>query len=137
MTDFELASLYADVAMDVYTLFTVYYSIIFAFVVTSYFVARDLSRGLAVLVISLFVVTMSLAVFQQALSVMSLISLGQKIGVAVAAGQSDLEWQAVAYVPRRLLTLLPIAFNAANATIFFGAIYFFFQCRRGGIGRAA
>ena len=134
MTEYEIASLYSDYSLNLFVLFTIYYSVIFAFVLTSYFVARDLSQPMAWLATTLFSVTMSLAVFQQWLLVVSNISLAKKIGAFAALPSSDLQWHAMATAPTWLLDIVPWAFNAANMTIFCGALYFFFACRRGRFG---
>ena len=135
MTTYELASLYSDYSLTLFALFTIYYSVTFAFIIASYFVARELSRPMAGLAISLFVVTMALAVIQQGLLVFSGIALGKKLGALAANPQTDLEWHALTYTPTFVLDTMPWAFNAANVIIYFGAIYFFFACRRGRFGQ--
>lgn len=135
MSAYELASLYSDYSVTLFALFTIYYSVTFAFIIASYFVARELSRPMAGLVISLFMVTMALAIYQQALLVFSGIALGKKLAELAAYPQTDLEWHAMTHAPTIVLDIMPWAFNAANVIIYLGAIYFFFACRQGRFGR--
>ncbi len=111
MTTYELASLYSEYSLTLFALFTIYYSVTFAFIIASYFVARELSRPMAGLANSLFVVTMALAVFQQGLLVFSGIALGKKLTALASYPQNDLEWHAMTYTPAVLLDIMPWAFK--------------------------
>lgn len=134
MTDFELIATYTDVSANLFMLFTIYYSVIFAFILAAYFVAQQLKPIVAGLLAGLFIVTMALAMYQQSLLVFSMIALGMKIKYAVLNGNTDLAWHAYRAVPDFLSQIIPWTFTAANLVAYVGALYVFNLCRRGDLG---
>ncbi len=137
MTDYELATIYTDIGTNLFTLFTIYYSVIFAFVIASHFVAHELPRTMSVLVVCLYFVTMALAAYQQSVLVFTFIELGIKIKEEALIPGSDLEWHMAKTVPDVLARIIPWLFTSANAFVYVGGIYYFILCRRGQLGAAA
>ena len=131
MTDFELASLYNEVGMNITSNITAYVSILFAFLVGSYLAARQMSRSMATVAIGLFSLYSLVSIGRTMGNSETLVGLAGRLHEAAQAEGADLAWHGAAVSTPESLAwgwwIYLIIFLIAYA----GAIYFFFACRRG------
>jgi hypothetical protein len=132
MTEYEMASLFNEYQNSAQTVLMNSFSIVSAFLITSYFAAHRLTRVMAAGVIALF----SSSIFFETLRMMgqanSIAGLRAQIREFAQAGKG-LTWHGSASVsssPQWLVDVYPAIVVATALIIYCGTIYFFFHCRR-------
>ena len=86
MTDYELLSLGIDMLANLQSLFTNYMTLLFAFLVTSYFVAHKLDRAMVTVVVVLFTALASSQLMEMVLVNMDVDGLSEQLRNRVARG---------------------------------------------------
>jgi hypothetical protein len=131
MTDFELMSLFNEYEALTQVSFMNFVTIIFAFLIASFFVAGKLNKPMTIVVIGVF----TFASLQQGLSVFLQIS-DQAGLVPEIVNRDTLQWHGVNRVGE---TSIPIAAAIYFGTIVFGylgTLIFFFHQRHQGLKSA-
>ena len=135
MTDHELLSLGIDMLANLQTLFTNYMTLLFAFLVTSYFVAHKLDRAMAGVVIALFTALATSQLMEMWLVNGDVDGVSEQLRERVAAGNPATAWHGLTYAGWQgdFITIMQLLSAVGG---YFAALFFFFHQRRVGAGRA-
>jgi hypothetical protein len=132
MTDFELAYLATETRGALAASFSIYVSILFAFLVVSALAAQRMSLGLSIISNAMFAAFSLISLSSFTAQMWSLAAVLGRMKRASLDQEGDLAWYYLAQVSdERFIALTYVSLAAIGATVF-GAIYFFFLCRRRG-----
>ena len=135
MSDFELMYLFNDATNVVLAYFSLYLSIVFAFLVCSYLVADKLTRHMAITVVILYSVTTLFTGYSLNRFAQNTTNLGLEIMRLIESGQSQLTWTTLAQDidTKGGLIFYPVAIILVVLISYFGSLLFFFYQRRQGL----
>jgi hypothetical protein len=131
VSDFEMISAYADAFNGMITLITIYFSIIFAFVVAGFLAAAQLNRTLAAVAVALFTIAAGLFILFIFVVQRNVMALAGVIRDAVVAGESSLGWLGFT-VSNQAAVIRPVVLILLYSLLglsYAGALFFFFQRR--------
>ena len=125
MTDYEILSLFNEMASNTQAVFMNYVTILFAFLIASFFIADRLSRAMTVIVLVVFTV----AAFQEGAALMFHWSDQQGIMSYIAA-RDDLSWHGAQSGGPLMGSVFDFTNMFAVVAGYVGALIFFFEKRR-------
>ena len=132
MSDFELMYLFNDATNVVTNYFSLYITIVFAFLVCAYLVADKLSRHMVYIIIALYtIISLSIGYTLNRFT-QNVTNLGLEIMRLIETGQSQLTWSTLAddidnpaglmFYPTTMIIVVLISYT--------GSLLFFFYQRR-------
>ena len=130
MTDFEMISVTFEMINTLWTIFGIYVSIVFAFLVVSYLAASQLASRLVAIVITLYTLVALWSFWGLNRSAATLSSAIAEIQRAVTEDRSTLAWYPGASIPEFMLTVIPLLVTAIAVIAYAGSIAFFFHQRK-------
>ena len=129
MTDYELVSAMTDSLNLLWTIFATYVSIVFAFLVASYLVARKLAVGIVWLVLTLYSVVSVWAMFGLNRTTSTVIGLATEIKRMALDPGSTLGWHTAASTPDAVFSIIAAVNGSVGLIAYAGSIVFFFHRR--------
>ena len=129
MTDYEIVSALTDSLTLLWTIFATYVSIVFAFLVASYLVARKLASGIVWLVLTLYTVVSVWAVFGLSRTSSTVIGLASEIKRMALEPGSTLGWHTAVSTPDVLFSVIVTVNGSVGLIAYVGSIVFFFHQR--------
>jgi hypothetical protein len=129
MTEYEMASLHAELTSLLGITFTGFFTVLSAFLVASYLVAHKLTRTMAVIALGMFVFFCVGATMINYRTMLSLGGLTLEM-LKIAQAGSGLTWHSAADISEwapGILRGLGVALYSIATIV---GIYFFFHCRR-------
>ena len=129
MTDYELVSAMTGSLNLVWTIFATYVSIVFAFLVASYLIARKLAVGMVWLVLTLYSVVSLWAMFGLNRTTSTIIGLASEIKRVALEPGSTLGWHTAASTPEIVLSIVVAVNGSVGIIAYIGSIVFFFHRR--------
>lgn len=131
MTEFETAYMFNEIVNSMSTMSMNFAALLFAFLVASVAGANRLSRGMAVLALSAYVVVVTVTIFIFSRLVLSFGGLSLQIRDMANEPGSSLAWHELRHASDVTLTLVPYLTILIYVGAFVGSLYFFRECRRG------
>jgi len=113
-----------------WTIFSIYVSIVFAFLVASYLVAGNLARTLASIIITLYTLVALWSLFGLNRTAATVVAIIFEIKRAVLETNSSLAWHPAVSTPNQIFSAYPAFITALALVAYVGSIFFFFQQRR-------
>ena len=130
MTDYEMFSGLTESINTLWTIFTAYVSIVFAFLVASYLVAKKLASQMVSLVVALYTLVALWALFGLNRTSLTITALTAEIKRAVLESESSLGWHPAVATPDVVFVALPAAISFVAIIAYVGSIVFFFHQRK-------
>lgn len=128
MTEYEMAYLYSEMQLGIVAQWSLYVSVMSAFLIMSFLAAHRLSRAMSALAITLFswfwYVLLMLGYREYA----SFVGLMAEMKKFKEAGKG-LYWHSATQTPEILLKVIPSAWIAFQLIFYAAAVGFFFHCR--------
>ena len=132
MSDFELSYLFSETVGLMQAMYTNFFSFIFAGLVASTLAADRMSRSMVILAISVFSLIELIFMQQIYRASITFSQLAERLKEAAQEPGNDITWHGVTQAPGWLISIAPVATVVIIGLCYFGVIYFFFLCRRGG-----
>ena len=130
MTDYEMFSALSETIALLWTIFSIYVSVVFAFLVASHLAARQLASKIVSLVITLYTLVATWALFglnRTAATLSATIDEGKR---AVQESDSSLDWHPMLGIHDAFTTAFPIVILSIGLTVYIASIVFFFHERK-------
>lgn len=129
MTDYELASLFADYLNTANFVFSNYMALLFAMVTASYFLAHRMGRWVAVLFLVLYSIAALMAGSGVLFAFSDFFHLGAHIHESTRGDAGDLGWLGPAGASGAGMANMPLLVAGMLLTTYLGSIAFFFVVR--------
>lgn len=129
MTDFELVYLLTEAIMNTVNIFMHLFAIVSAFLLAAYFLAHRLTKVMAALLNSLFIVTYLILGSTTYSTLLHIGSLTDQVRTR-SANNGELDWNVVNLVPGWIEDLALGLFPLLLVAVLAGAQYFFHQARK-------
>jgi len=126
-----MISAFSEVWSTSWSVFAVYISITFAFLVTGYLVAGQLAPKIISIVIILYTFVAIWCFAGAERFARNGVNLGFEIKAAVEAGESSLGWTTMANEPDFMLSIVPSLFWIIFLVTYCGSVFFFHQRKHG------
>ena len=130
MTDFELLTILIEFINTTWMIFATYVSIVFAFLIVGYLVAKKLTPKIISLVITLYTLVALWSVFALNRNVVSIGAAAAEINRAVQEGDSSLGWVPASAALDFMAPVIPVLVTGLAIVAYIGSILFFFYQRR-------
>ncbi|MDA1371637.1 MAG: hypothetical protein O2971_12875 [Proteobacteria bacterium] len=130
MTDFELLTIFIEFINTTWTIFATYVSIVFAFLIAGYLVAKNLSAIIVSLVVTLYSLVAFWSVWALNRNVVAISATSREMKEGILSGQSSLGWFPMASAPEYLFVALPALVTLIAVVAYAGSIFFFFYQRK-------
>jgi len=130
MTDYELVSIFLEFVNTLWMIFATCVSIVFAFIVASYLVARRLTSKVVSLVISLYTLVSVWAIWGIRQNSTNISATAGEMTRRTIDGSSSLEWLPILEMPELMREVVPDLITLVTIVIFGGSVVFFFVERR-------
>ena len=134
MSDFEMFMAVTEAWNTVFSMFTVYLSVTFAFLVTGYLIAAQLKAGVVSIVVALYTAAVAMSGLCIERYIHNAVGIAGELRSAVLAGKSSLGWVGHATEPVWIAPAVYFIFLALLIMSYLGALVFFFHQRH--VGRA-
>jgi uncharacterized membrane protein YesL len=128
MTEFEMAYLANDMMMALGTSTSILFTMLSAFLVASYVAAHRLTKPMAAIVVSIFVIFCFYTIATMFRQLESMAGLAGKMRAFAEAGKG-LEWHAVSHVNPNWITTTRFVGVSILLLAMIASVYFFFHCR--------
>ena len=132
MTDYEMLSGLTELINTLWTIFTVYVSIVFAVLVAGYIAAAKLTSRMVSLIITLYTLVALWALLGLNRTSLTITALTAEIQRAVLEEGSSLGWHPVTTTPDFVFVALPFGISVLAIVAYVGSIIFFLHQRRSG-----
>ena len=129
MTDYELLSIFIEFINTTWMIFATYVSIVFAFLIAGYLVARKLTPGIISLVVTLYTLVAVWSIFALNRNVVSISATAAELNRAVQEGDSSLGWLPAIESAELMTVLVPALVTGLGIVAYLGSIFFFFYQR--------
>jgi len=130
VSDYELLSMTQEFVNTTWAIFATYVSIVFAFLVASYLVARKLVSRIVWIVIASYSLVALWAVWGLNRTSASLAASIKEVKRLVQASDSSLGWWPPASMPDAVVSAIPVVITAIAVFAYLGSVVFFFHQRR-------
>jgi hypothetical protein len=131
MTDYEFIATFTEFVNTTWTIFGIYVSIVFAFIVASYFAASKLTSIVVSLVITLYTLVVVWSVWGISMNAIAIsATVGEMRRRLVVDESFTLGWLPILGIPEFLLPVIPILITSLAVVVYTGSIVFFFYQRR-------
>jgi hypothetical protein len=130
MTDYEMFNALSETVALLWTIFSIYVSIVFAFLVASHLAARQLASKIVSLVITLYTLVATWALFGLNRSAATLAAIIEETKRAVRESDSSLDWHPMIGTPDAFSTVFPYVILIIGLTVYIASIVFFFHERK-------
>jgi len=130
MTDFELLSIFIAFTNTVWMIFATYVSIVFAFIVAAYLVARRLSGQVVHLIIALYSVVSLWSIWAIRQNAVAISATVEEMKRVVAENGSSLGWVPQLAIPESMIPVVPWLITLLAVVAYVGSVFFFFFQRR-------
>lgn len=129
MTDYELAYLIGETAMNVQTMFMNVFSIVSAYLLVAYLLAARLTKTMLIIINTMFVLVMLSMTFTLIRHVAILVDLIEQVHLSAESG-GGLAWHASSRTPLWLAQLMPAGMTFFLCVMTAGSLYFFFHTHK-------
>jgi len=130
MTDYEMFSALSETIALLWTIFSIYVSIVFAFLVASHLAARQLASKIVSLVITLYTLVATWALFGLNRTAATLSAAIEETKQAVQESGSSLDWLPMVGMPDAFSRAFPILVLSIGLAVYIASIVFFFDERK-------
>ncbi len=130
MTDYELLTIFIEFVNTTWTIFATYVSIVFAFIVASHLVARQLTSRVVSLVITLYSLVAVWSVWGISMNAISISATVGEMKRRLLEGGSSLGWLPIVETPDFMRSIIPFLITLLALVVYVGSIVFFFYQRR-------
>jgi hypothetical protein len=137
MSDYETMNLMLQQFSLLFTIFTTYATVVFAFLVAGHLIAHKLNRLMVAVLIVLFTLASLQCGMTSARGVGNSFAMIDHIRQAIATGRSSLGWVPVFHANIVALQFTEFAGLGLFVLAYAGALVFFFQQRRAGLKAVA
>ena len=130
MTDYELLTIFIEFVNTTWMIFATYVSIVFAFIVASHLVARQLTSRVVSLVITLYTLVAVWSVWGISMNAISISATAGEMKRRLLEDSSSLDWLTLITMPDFMASTIPFLITLLALVVYVGSIVFFFYQRR-------
>ena len=127
MTDYEMFEALTETISNLWTIFAVYVSIVFAFLVAGHLAARQLTARIVVLVISLYTLVAMWTLYGLNRTAATIAAVSAEIQRTVLESGSSLGWLPVMAASDTTIAAFPLVILGIGLAIYIGSMVFFFN----------
>ena len=130
MSDYELLSVFMYSVETLWTVFSTFISVVFAFLVVSYLAADKLQKSLAAIVMALYTLVVLWATWALSRTSASVSAAAGEMKARVQDGGSTLGWHPATHTPEFVIDAIPVVITLIAILSYIGSVFFFYVQRR-------